>query len=81
MPQFSFVYVYMIATDAPAVAQQLLEIAQTTRNRCQKHHWDDQDRSKFRKHENVCLRNQAKRLKKRSKKKNIVFFFIDTGCL
>ena len=40
----------------------LPKIAQTTRNRRQKHRRDDQDRSKFHKYENVCLRNQAKRL-------------------
>ena len=43
----------------------LLEIAQTARSRRQKHHRDDQDRSKFRKHENLCIRDQAKSLKKR----------------
>ena len=32
----------------------LPEIAQTARNRLQKHRRDDQDRSKFRKYENVC---------------------------
>ena len=42
----------------------LLEIAQTARNRRQKHRRDDQDRSKFRKYENLCVRNQAKRLEK-----------------
>ena len=42
----------------------LLEIAQTARNRHQKHRRDHQDRSKFRKYENSCLRNQAKRLEK-----------------
>ena len=40
----------------------LPEIAQTARNRRQKHRRDDQDRSKFRKYENVCLWDQAKRL-------------------
>ena len=42
----------------------LLEIAQTARNRRQKHRRDDQDRSKFHKYKNLCLRNQAKRLEK-----------------
>ena len=40
----------------------LPEIAQTARNGCQIHRQDDQDRSKFRKYENVCLRDQAKRI-------------------
>ena len=40
------------------------EIAQRARNRRQKHRLDDQDRSKFRKCENLCLRNQAKRLER-----------------
>ena len=38
----------------------LLKIAQTARSRRQKHHRDDQDRSKFRKYDNLCLRDQAK---------------------
>ena len=42
----------------------LPEIAQTARNRRQKHRRDDQDRSKFRKYEIWCLRDQAKRLEK-----------------
>ena len=40
------------------------ETAQMARNRRQKHRLDDQDRSKFCKYENVCLRDQAKRLEK-----------------
>ena len=40
-----------------------LEIAQTARNRRQKHRRDDQDRLKFCKYENICLRDQTKRLK------------------
>ena len=43
---------------------QLSKIAQTARNRRQNHCRDDPDRSKFRKYENVCLWDQAKRLKK-----------------
>ena len=35
----------------------LPEIAQTARRRCQKHRRDDQDRSKFRKYENLCLQD------------------------
>ena len=42
----------------------LPEIAQTARCRHRKHRRDDQDRSKFRKYENLCLRDQAKRLEK-----------------
>ena len=44
--------------------RRLLDIAQTARNRRQKHRQDDQDRSKFCKYENLCLRNQAKHLEK-----------------
>ena len=42
----------------------LLKIAQTARNRRQKHHRDDKDLSKFCKYENLCLLNQAKLLEK-----------------
>ena len=42
----------------------LPEITQTTHSRRQKHCRDDQDRSKFRKYKNLCLRDQAKRLEK-----------------
>ena len=42
----------------------LPEITQTARNRHQKHRRDDQNRSKFRKYENLCLWDQAKRLEK-----------------
>ena len=41
----------------------LPEIAQTARSRRQKHLQDDQDRSKFRKYENLCLGDQANVLK------------------
>ena len=42
----------------------LPEIAQTARNRRQKHCREDQDRSKFHKYDNLCLRDKAKRLEK-----------------
>ena len=42
----------------------LPEIAEAACSRCQKHHRDDQNRSKFRKYENLCLRDQAKSLEK-----------------
>ena len=42
----------------------LPEIAQTARSRHQKHRRDDQNWSKFRKYENLDIRNQAKRLEK-----------------
>ena len=51
-------------TRSQLMLRRLLEIAQTARNRRQKHRQDDQDQSKFRKYENLCLRNQAKRLEK-----------------
>ena len=63
-----FVYVYKIATNT--LRRQLRgwwrlpKIAQTARSRRQTIARKDQDRSKFRKYENVCLRNQAKRLEK-----------------
>ena len=48
-----FVYVYTIATNALAAAPWLMADRR-----------DDHDRSKFRKYENLCLRDQAKRLEK-----------------
>ena len=44
----------------------LSKIAQTARSRRQKQSQDDQVQSKFRKYENLCLRDQAKRLEKHS---------------
>ena len=42
----------------------LSDIAQTARNWSKKHRRDDPDRSKFRKYENLCLWDEAKRLEK-----------------
>ena len=63
-----FVYVSKIAANAPAAAPRPTEIVQTARCRRRKHRrqrpGDVQDRSKFRNYENLCLRDQAKPLKK-----------------
>ena len=65
--QFRFVYVYMITTNAPAAAPRLMAASRDRSNGTlptSKHRRDDQDQSKFRKYENLCLQDQAKRLKK-----------------
>ena len=68
-PQFRFVYLYTIATNAPAAAPPTADGG--FRISLKRHiadveniAGDDQDRSKFRKYENLCLRDQAKRLEK-----------------
>ena len=72
--KFRYLRLFTLARSQLMLQQQLhgfcrlSEIVQTACCRCQKHRWrrpsDDQDWSKFRNYENLCLRDQAKNLDK-----------------